>query len=97
MITATFPILERPRRLSQQTNLDLPASGRDFISGTITRGAGVGSISAGRDEGNLQAPSVLTAVVDAGLVGDGDEINIGKVRTFAQRARSDLEIDGIAV
>ena len=34
--------------------------------------------------------------MDAGLVGDDDEINVGKVPAFARRARSDLEIDGIA-
>src|SRR5581483_8291728 len=63
---------------------------------TDPREAGVGSILGWARRGRSQPPSVLAAVVDASLVGDNDEINVGKVRAFAQRARSDLEIDGIA-
>src|SRR5262245_29454212 len=55
------------------------------------------SILGWAQRGRSQPPSVLAAVVDAGLVGDDDEINIGKVCAFKERARSDLEIDGIAV
>ena len=63
---------------------------------TDLREAAVGS-TLGWARRRRSQPSVLAAIVDAGLVGDDDEINVGKVRPFAQRARSDLEIDGIAV
>jgi hypothetical protein len=64
---------------------------------TDPREADVGSILGWARRGRSQPPYVLAAVVDAGLAGDDDEINVGKVCAFAQRARSELEIDGIAV
>src|SRR5215469_17198764 len=63
---------------------------------TDLREADLGSNLGWARRGRSQPPSVLAAVVDAGFVGDGDEINVGKVRAFAQRARANLEIDGIA-
>ena len=63
---------------------------------TDPREADVGSILGWTRRARSQPPAGLAAVVDAGLVGD-DDINVGKVRAFAQRGRSDLEIDGIAV
>jgi hypothetical protein len=49
---------------------------------TDPREADVGSILGWARRGRSQPSSVLAAVVGAGLVGDDDEVNVGKVRAF---------------